>query len=690
MADEGIHAKVSQLIQQQNKDWNFFDSNLGPSGTAVVAEALRGNTVVQTLYLCGNSIGDEGARVLMDALKKNSALKTVNICSNGIGVNGIRAVADALRVNSAMRAVLLDDNDFGDAGAEALAAGLSANSAVREVDVSHAGLGDAGIRAVAHALATNSKSAVRSLCATGNHIGDPGARALAEALKVHPRLRLINLSRNAIGDDGACAFAEALKTNSIVRNLLLGYNSIGDVGAQAMAEALKENTTVLDVYLRDNPIQFQLLRPVEDSVARNKLNYVPSQTTDEDDAPQPFTLPLVTLDAPVSANHISDWLATHAPPTLPTSDPTGSASLKPASTGTGVGPVVGLAACLTLLALYRSRRLGRGTSIVATATGHPQYSELSGTEPVEDAVTLDVSDEEADVEAADPAVTTVAAASPVGPSPVAEASSSGSTITTTTTTTTTAGPPAAAPARKHNRWGDGIAAPAAGTRAFFPHGWVPTCSVLEAVAKFGYEPPKLAFIKWRGEATAADLALLSLHVDAGDAAAVYAYTDEDPVADLYTKCNEACRKAGATWEKRLDLYRDYLHYLTVAISNLPPFRGRAYRGVREVVPVDCYTVGKVVTWQAFTSTTQNPEFTVRFMVRSGKQLSGSLFVLHIKTGKDISLLSAIPGEEEVLIGLNSMWEVTGHCVTAADKKAAVPQLAGYDLGQLDVYVLRQL
>lgn len=30
-----------------------------------------------------------------------------------------------------------------------------------------AGLGDAGIRAVAHALATNSKSAVRSLYATG-------------------------------------------------------------------------------------------------------------------------------------------------------------------------------------------------------------------------------------------------------------------------------------------------------------------------------------------------------------------------------------------------------------------------------------------------------------------------------------------------------------------------------------------
>lgn len=36
---------------------------------------------------------------------------------------------------------------------------------------------------------------------------------------------------------------------------------------------------------------------------------------------------------------------------------------------------------------------------------------------------------------------------------------------------------------------------------------------------------------------------------------------------------------------------------------------------------------------------------------------GSLFVLEVRTGKDVSQLSSFPYEEEVLMGLNSMWLV---------------------------------
>eukprot|EP00667_Euglena_gracilis_P005727 EG_transcript_5769 len=283
-------------------------------------------------------------------------------------------------------------------------------------------------------------------------------------------------------------------------------------------------------------------------------------------------------------------------------------------------------------------------------------------------------------------------------SPTASSSTSPTAISTITPTADPAADPAtASPAaapttgRKTNRWGEGLDAPAAGARVFFPNGWVPQRDVAQAIAVFGHEPAQLEHVLLRGRQIAMGLqSVYATLVDPEHAAAVFAYTQEDPVTQLYTKCNEACRSTGAAAEKRIALYRDYLYHLTQALSALPAFAGTTYRGVRAVMPPDCYAVGKTVTWQAFTSTTQAATRTVPFLVQNGKKLQGSLFVLRVKTGKDIAEFSEFQYEREVLLGLNSAFQVTGRCKTRREKKAAVPDLAGYDLQPLDVYLMKQL
>eukprot|EP00667_Euglena_gracilis_P009593 EG_transcript_9748 len=212
---------------------------------------------------------------------------------------------------------------------------------------------------------------------------------------------------------------------------------------------------------------------------------------------------------------------------------------------------------------------------------------------------------------------------------------------------------------------------------------------MPALEAFGYGLSQLKFFLASGRRIAAALHCIGVVVDAEAAAAVFAYTQEDAVG-LYGKCNDACRTPGAAAEKQLAQYRDYLHHLTQAISGLPNFYGTAYRGVGTRVPPGCYTVGHTITWQPFTSTTQCAMCAVRFVKECNRRLQGSLFVLHVKAGKDVQALSQFPHEYEVLLGLNSVWQVLGRCETEAEKKEEVPDFGEYDLSELDVYILKQL
>ncbi len=121
--------------------------------------------------------------------------------------------------------------------------------------------------------------------------------------------------------------------------------------------------------------------------------------------------------------------------------------------------------------------------------------------------------------------------------------------------------------------------------------------------------------------------------------------------------------------------------------------GAIYRGIRVLLNPRRYSPGKQFTWQAFSSATSKQVATLDFVqMLPGRQLMGSLFVIHSLTAKDMRHISAHPGEDEVLFPPNLPFKVDRVVTSATDSDTAalLSELTAYDLSDLDVYVIMQV
>ena len=243
--------------------------------------------------------------------------------------------------------------------------------------------------------------------------------------------------------------------------------------------------------------------------------------------------------------------------------------------------------------------------------------------------------------------------------------------------------------RKRNRWGDGLDAPAAGSRNFFPDSYTPQLDVPDSIRAFGHNDSDVSRMVEKGKHIQWELEQDGTVFDAEHAAALYSYTEEEPT-DLYGKLNKACRTPGGQAEKKLKRYRDFLYHMGKASDNLPAFIGEAYRGLNAKLNASSYAVGSTVTWQQFSSASQKQHVVRRFTREEGNSLIGTFFVIQCKTAKGIEEFSAYPEEEEVLLKYNTFFKVTRKAESEGEKKALLSDLAAYDLSNLDVYQLKEL
>ena len=166
----------------------------------------------------------------------------VDISSNFIGHGGATALAEMLKENMTLQTLYISQNPIGVEGAIALAEMLKKNRTIQQLNVSCDSIGDRGATALAEMLKEN--RALQQLNISSNSIGDTGATALAEVLKENRTLQQLNVSRNSIGDGGATALAEMLKENRTLQQLDVRNNSMGDGGATALEEVQKQNKIV--------------------------------------------------------------------------------------------------------------------------------------------------------------------------------------------------------------------------------------------------------------------------------------------------------------------------------------------------------------------------------------------------------------------------------------------------------------
>ena len=83
-----------------------------PEDARRLADALKVNASLTTLYLYGNNIGDEGAASLADALKVNASLTTLDLGINDIGYDGAASLTDALKVNATLTQALIPEEEI--------------------------------------------------------------------------------------------------------------------------------------------------------------------------------------------------------------------------------------------------------------------------------------------------------------------------------------------------------------------------------------------------------------------------------------------------------------------------------------------------------------------------------------------------------------------------------------------------
>lgn len=112
----------ASMIPADCTSLDLGDSNIGDRGATALANALRYNTVLESLDLgYNNKIGDLGAASLAAALKVNTVLKTLILSENVIGDEGATALALALlNKKTALSELDLSSNKIGTAGAYAV------------------------------------------------------------------------------------------------------------------------------------------------------------------------------------------------------------------------------------------------------------------------------------------------------------------------------------------------------------------------------------------------------------------------------------------------------------------------------------------------------------------------------------------------------------------------------------------
>jgi hypothetical protein len=185
---EALRAEIKLAAGKETV--NFEDRNdFGDAAAVFLAEKLRGNTIVGSLWLPNCLFGAVGARALANVLAEdNTTLKHLSLSLNpSLADDGAEATAQMLRKNTTLEVL---------------------------------GLGGCGV-------------------------GDRGARALGEALKENHTLRRIFINSNQIGDDGANALAEALRWNESLEGLSLGNCRLTNTGASSVLAALRESNSTL-------------------------------------------------------------------------------------------------------------------------------------------------------------------------------------------------------------------------------------------------------------------------------------------------------------------------------------------------------------------------------------------------------------------------------------------------------------
>ena len=185
--------------------------------------------VVLNLNHCG--FGDRGAVAVAEAVRTDSTVRSLWLCGNAIGPRGALRLAHMLAKNRTLETLVLSDNQIGDDGCQALFDVMPQNSSVTELNLGANAISNDGCAAYCSCAAFNRK--LRFLFLNHNLITNSGALLMMEQ---HPTLEWLDLSDNLIGSEGAWTVLDMWRKNSVLRHVGL-FRNYFDSNVQACVRA---------------------------------------------------------------------------------------------------------------------------------------------------------------------------------------------------------------------------------------------------------------------------------------------------------------------------------------------------------------------------------------------------------------------------------------------------------------------
>lgn len=252
-------------------------SSLHFDAAVTIADALKGNSCIQSLFLHRNKLGSAGAKVIGEALKYGNSpnLTLLDMSDNAISSEGFHVIGDALKTNKKLGILRIGMNSMGCSGAQSLFLGLEKNKTLTELSLAYdRTVGVNEVRMLSNALRSN--KSLKNLSLRSCLVNAEGIKAIASVLKEHPSLTSLDLGENISGSWGTIALSRSLECNTVLKELNLEANFVGETGIEALAQMLKKNSSLECLCLERNTlvsVYSSLLRDAMlDNVSLREMN----------------------------------------------------------------------------------------------------------------------------------------------------------------------------------------------------------------------------------------------------------------------------------------------------------------------------------------------------------------------------------------------------------------------------------
>uniref|UniRef100_A0A8C3VCG3 Leucine rich repeat containing 73 n=77 Tax=Neoaves TaxID=3078114 RepID=A0A8C3VCG3_CATUS len=238
-----------------------------------ICESLRENSV-RLLSLRGCQLSERDFGHVCRGVAESRSLAQLNL-NLGIvsNINRVKQLAEALKTNRSVQSLFLHGSPLTDAGLALLNPALSIHPSLVALDLGDCMLGDEGINLICGLLPPDgAKSGLKELTLSANPgITSKGWGRLAIAVAHSSQLRVLNLDYNPLGDQVAGMLAVAVASSRTLEVLDLEGTGLTNQSAQTLLDMVENYPTALrTLILAENNISPELQQQISDLLSEGE------------------------------------------------------------------------------------------------------------------------------------------------------------------------------------------------------------------------------------------------------------------------------------------------------------------------------------------------------------------------------------------------------------------------------------